>query len=104
MYKRQNPHSLLKIYGLNLEISAQSERSDTLEFKMSYHALASLQEFDAGNATLRRVSELLGSCWEPSPFALAPLKSYLKVVLHLCYKIKQLLVEQRKLLLSSYMH
>ena len=95
-----NPQSLLKIYGLNLEISAQTERSDTLEFKMSYHALASLQEFDASKATLRKVSELLGSCWEPSPFALAPLKSYLKVVLHLCYKIKQLLVEQRKLLLS----
>ena len=95
-----NPHSLLKIYGLNLEVSTQSEISDTLEFKMSYHALASLQDFDASKVTLRRVSELLGSCWEPQPFALTSLKSHLKIVLHLCYKIKQVLSEDRKLLLS----
>ena len=94
------PSSLLKIYGLNLEVSAQSEISDTLQFKISYHNLANLENFDASKVTLRRVSELLGSCWEAQPYALTSLKSPLKIALHLCYQIKHVLADHRKLLLS----
>ena len=95
-----NPSFLLKIYGLNLEVFSQAEISDTLQFKISYHNLVNLESFDASKITLRRVSELLGSCWEAQPYALTSLKSRLKIALHLCYKIKHVLVDQRKLLLS----
>lgn len=70
-----NPSSVLKMYGLNLEISSQNRAYDALDFSICYHNLANLGTFDTSRITLRKLSELLESCWEATPYVLAGLKS-----------------------------
>ena len=95
-----NPHSLLKIYGLNFAVCKQKDEHDILKFLICYDHLAKLADFDLNRVCLRKISEILGSLWEPSPYILTGLKSPVKLALHLTYKIKQVLIDHKKLLLS----
>lgn len=94
-----NHSALLKIHVLYLEVSGQSEASDTLKFSIHYHNLANLENFAITNVTLSKVSELLGSCWEPQPYGLKSLKSPLILALQICHKIKHMVIDHQELLL-----
>lgn len=95
-----NPSPLLKVYDLNLEISSQNGAYYTLKCSVCCHNLANLGNCDPSRITLRKLSELLGSCWEPTPYIMTALKSPLKIAIHLSYKMKHILIDHRKLLLS----
>ena len=81
-----NPKVLLKVYGLNLEISKPSQHG-SLDFTLSYKGLAGLAKLNMNYFSLRSISMLLGSLWEASPYILTPLKSPIKLSLHLSHKI-----------------
>ena len=87
-----NPRALLKIYGLNLEIS-KSQKDGLLDYAITYKGLTDLAKLNLNCVSLRSCSILLGSLWEPCPYILTPLKAPLKIALHLSHKIRHVLCE-----------
>ena len=95
-----NPLALIRICGLHLEICKSRMNNDMLQFLISYKNLGGLTNFSLTQLSLRKISEVLGSLWEACPYILTALKSPVKLALHMTYKIKHVLGEHKKLLLS----
>ena len=71
---------------------------------MSYGKLGNLSQVKVDKPTKRFIAQLLGLCYEPMPYVLVALKSYVKVALHLTSKIATILKENKKYLISLIMY